>query len=136
MSNIQSAYEELYVYTMGRPNFILQHVVDAHQAQTATETGKPMGIVFSLIGLYLHVEKEYSGNQVQQVHQRLARQKRQWPTIALPSDRGTLTAVDVMAVAAGPDRDTAIDQWCEAVWKAFSDSHQTITDLLTQHGIK
>jgi hypothetical protein len=27
------AYHELYAYTMGRPRFILQHVVDADMAQ-------------------------------------------------------------------------------------------------------
>ena len=38
----QTAYDELYAYTMGRPRFILQHVVDAHRAQSATADTKPM----------------------------------------------------------------------------------------------
>ena len=53
------AYDELYVYTMGRPNFILQHVVDANIAQGAPAINPPpIGVIFSLAGLYLHVEKD------------------------------------------------------------------------------
>src|SRR5688572_23110393 len=56
MENIRAAYDEVYVYTMGRPGFILQHVVDAFVVQTATAATKPIAIVFGLVGLYLHVE--------------------------------------------------------------------------------
>ena len=135
MSDNPSAYDELYVYTMGRGNFILQHVVDAQQAQTATQDSKPMGIVFSLVGLYLHVEKRFTGAEVQKAHQKLARQKRQWPTIQLPQSRGNITAIDVMAAPAGPERDAAIDRWCELVWKAFSDSRDVIVRLVAENGI-
>jgi hypothetical protein len=135
MSDIQSAYDELYVYTMGRRNFILQHVVDAQQAQTATQDNKPMGLVFSLVGLYLHVEKGFTGAEVQKAHQKLSRQKRQWPSIQLPQSRGSITAVDVMAAPAGPERDTAIDRWCDTVWKAFSDSRDAIVRLVAENGI-
>ena len=65
MVDIRAAYDELYVYTMGRPGFILQHVVDAFAVQTATADTKPIAIVFGLVGLYLHVEKQFSGKQVQ-----------------------------------------------------------------------
>jgi hypothetical protein len=61
MNPNRGAYDELYVYTMGRPRFILQHVVDAYAAQTATRDGKPITVVFALIGTYLHIEKQFSG---------------------------------------------------------------------------
>lgn len=70
---MRAAYDEVYVYTMGRPGFILQHVVDAFGAQTANNQSKPIGVVFSLVGLYLHVEKQFSGRQVQIVHTELVR---------------------------------------------------------------
>lgn len=98
---MRDAYDELYVYTMGRSGFILQHVVDAFGAQTANKDTKPIGITFALVGLLLRVEKRYSGRQVQEVHMKLARLKKQWPAIPLPEDRGSVTAVDVMAVAEG-----------------------------------
>jgi hypothetical protein len=132
---IQKAYDDVYVYTMGRPGFILQHVVDAHTAQKVTKDSKPIAIVFALVGLYLHLEKGFSGRAVQQVHERLGRHKRQWPDIALPDQRGEMTAVDVLAVGAGIERDAAIDRWCGSVWRAFAGSRAAIVGLLAEEGI-
>ena len=101
----------------------------------ATQDNKPMGIVFSLVGLYLHVEKGCTGAEVQKAHQKLSRQKRQWPVIQLPKSRGSITAIDVMAAPAGPERDAAIDRWCEMVWKAFSDSRDVIVRLVAENGV-
>ena len=129
------AYDEVYVYTMGRPGFILQHVVDAHAAQTATSDGKPIALVFALVGLYLHVEKHFSGHQVQRVHMLLGRRKRAWPTLDLPNDRGAMTVADVLAASAGPERDQAIDSWCRCVWNAFHASRARILDLLLEYEV-
>ena len=51
MDDLRHAYDEVYAYTMRRPGFILQHVVDAFAAQTARQESKQIGIVFSLVGL-------------------------------------------------------------------------------------
>lgn len=61
MDATHAAYAEVYVYTMGRPGFILQHVVDAFVVQTASDASKPISVVFGLIGLYLRVERQFSG---------------------------------------------------------------------------
>jgi hypothetical protein len=137
MDAMRAAYDELYVYTMGRGRelFILQHVVDAFGAQTANENSKPIGVTFALVGLYLHVEKAYSGRQVQRVHMQLGQHKREWPVHPLPRERGPMTAADVLSRPAGPDRDLAIDAWCRSVWAAFHDSRQTIVELLGEFGI-
>ena len=129
------AYDELYVYAIGRDReaFVLQHVVDARAAQTATRDHTPIGLVFALIGLYLHVEHGLTGKQVQKVHMILGRDKRDWPALALPRDRGAMTATDVLAVPAGAQRDEAIDAWCASVWDAYRDSRQTIVELLQQY---
>jgi len=131
----KAAYDEVYVYTMGRPRFILQHVVDAHTALTVTAASKPIAIVFALVGLYLHLEKGFEGRPVQQAHERLGRHKRQWPEILLPDDRGAMTAVDVLAAPAGAERDAAIDRWCESVWKAFAGRRDATVRLLAEEGI-
>jgi Family of unknown function (DUF5946) len=120
---------------MGRPAFILQHVVDAYAAQTATPNAKPMGLVFALIGLYLHVERGFSGDQVQRVHVRLAKTRRQYPQVRLPTGRGAITPVDVLAIPAGAERDAAIDRWCAAVWEAFRESRPTIVAFLRDCGV-
>lgn len=132
-----SAYDELYVYsgTRGRDTFILQLVVDAHGAQVATEQTKPIAVVFALIGLFLHVEKNFTGLRVQQVHMQLGRKKHQWPAIVFPAQRGAITAADVMKVPAGLERDAAISKWCQSVWEAYRANRQTIVDLLQRHGV-
>ena len=135
MDAMRSAYYEVYAYAMGRPNFILQHVVDAFAVQTANKDSKPIGVVFGLVGLYLHLEKQFSGHQVQRVHMRLGRRKREWPSVYLPEDRGSMSVSDALAAPAGPDRDIAIDGWCRAVWIAFGANRQTVIALLRDYQI-
>jgi hypothetical protein len=135
MDDVRRAYDEVYAYTMRRPGFILQHVVDAFAAQTARNDSKQIGIVFALVGLYLRVEKQCSGHDVQRVHMLMGRRTRQWPAIALPSDRGTMTAADVLAAPDGTERDEAIDAWCRSVWAAFQENRAAIIALLREYGI-
>jgi hypothetical protein len=132
-----SAYDQLYLYsgTRGRDTFILQLVVDAHGAQIATTETKPIALVFALIGLFLHVEKGFTGLQVQDVHMQLGRKKHQWPKITLPTRRGDITAVDVLKVAEGPQRDAAISEWCRSVWEAYRENRHTIIELLHRHRV-
>ena len=132
---MRAEYDELYVYSMGRPGFVLQHVVDTFVVQTANHDTKPIGVVFGLVGLYLHVEKQFSGRQVQAVHMQLGRRKRGWPDISLPADRGAMTVVDVLAAPAGPERDLAIETWCRSVWTALAGNRQTIVALLREYQI-
>jgi hypothetical protein len=47
-----------------------------------------------------------------------------------------MTAIDVMNVPAGPERDRAIDAWCASVWDAFRETHGEIAELVERHGIK
>jgi hypothetical protein len=135
MSSDQAAYHKLCAYTLthGDPAFIHQHVVDAFAAQHADERTKPIGLTFALVGLYLHFERHFSGRQVQLAHMRLARRKRSWPAFPLPDDRGSMTAIDVMAVPPGPERDRAIEAWAAAVWAAYRDSRLTVAELLAQY---
>lgn len=132
-----AAHDELSAYTLlrGDATFIHQHVVDAHTAQTAHAGTKPIAITFALAGLYLHVERGFTGRQVQRAHMQMARTKQTWPAFDLPAGRGALTPADVMRAPAGPARDAAIEAWCRSVWAAFSSSRGTIEDLLDRHGI-
>lgn len=132
---MRAAYDEVYLYTIGRPGFILQHVVDAFAVQRVNDDSKPMGLVFGLVGLYLHVEKQFSGREVQRVHMELGRRKRGWPRVYVPDDRGSMTVADVLAASAGPERDAAIDNWCRSVWTAFGANRETIIALLREYQI-
>jgi hypothetical protein len=132
----RAVYDELASYTLahGDPAFVHQHVVDAFAAQHAATDSKPIGVAFALIGLYLHLERGRSGREVQQAHIRLAQRRRQWPLFDIPATGGDLTIRDVLAVAPGPERDRAIDEWCASVWTAWSGSHERVVALLDEMG--
>jgi uncharacterized protein DUF5946 len=131
----REAYDELCAYTLthGDPRFIHQHVVDAFAAQHATPKSKPIGVTFALAGLYLHLEKGFTGREVQRAHMQMARQKREWPKWILPSSRGIITAIGVLAKAKGPERDHAIDAWCKSVWSAFAPANRDLVIQLLAH---
>lgn len=130
--NTQEQYTELAYYSLSHPDpaFIHQHLVDAFGAQNAEEGMKPIGLMFALAGLYLTVEKGYTGKQVQDAHIEMAKKRKDWPTFALPVDRGSITAADVLAIAPGPDRDQKILEWCQSVWDAYKNSQQQVRDVV------
>jgi uncharacterized protein DUF5946 len=133
----RDAYHELCGYTLthGHPSFIHQHVVDAFAVQQADERTKPIALTFGLIGLYLKVERGFTGRDVQLAHMALGRRQHAWPAFVLPRDRGSVTAQTVMAAPAGPERDAAIVAWCASVWDAFQENRPTVVELLRRHGI-
>ena len=90
----------------------------------------------AVVGLYLHVERGFTGLEVQQAHMQLGRTRQRWPRIVLPRSRGAVTPEDVLQVAEGDERDAAISEWCRSVWKAYAeDNRATIIDLLQRHRV-
>ena len=132
----EEQYHELSFYTLAHQDksFIHQHIVDAYIAQTANQNTKAISLVFSLAGLYLYVEKNYTGRQVQQVHLQMAKNKIAWPSINLPEYRGNISVANVIEEAPGPQRDDMIHKWCISVWDAYKDNSEVIAALL-QTGI-
>jgi hypothetical protein len=131
MTSDQDQFHELSYYTLAHRDgsFIHQNSVDAFTAQQADETTKPIAIVFALIGLYLHLEKGFTGKQVQRAHMQLAKQRRQWVPPVLPLERGTIRIADVVAAEPGPARDAMIHRWCASVWEAFEGTRAVIVDV-------
>jgi hypothetical protein len=128
----QDLYDQLAFYTLELrdPEFIHQHIVDAYAVQHAGDDTKPIAIVFGLIGLYLYVEKNFTGRQVQRAHMQLARQRRHWTTPPIPSEqRGTIGVADVLGAPPGPLRHDMIRRWCESVWHDWQASRSQITTL-------
>jgi hypothetical protein len=127
----QDRYYELSFNTLSKHDnsFIHQHIVDAFCAQTADDSTKTISLIFSLVGLYLMVEKNFSGKQVQNVHGLMAKQKKDWQRITLPVDRGTITVANVVSVNEGIERDTKIKEWCVSVWNAYADNRILIKTL-------
>ena len=137
MSSTRQAYDALCCYTLslGDEEFLHQHVVDAFAAQDASEDDKPIRLTFALVGLYLHVEHGFTGREVQRAHMKLAATKRDWPRFAAPAERGAITAADVLAVPDGKARDRRIQDWCVAVWRAYSSHREDVRALLRDTGV-
>ena len=131
----QAALTELTAWTLSLRDgdFIHQHVVDAWAAQHAHQNSKPVSVAFALIGLYLYLERGYSGRQVQQAHMRLAQPRgrgagrKDWPLFPLPTRRASITIVDVVS-APVTQRAEAIERWCGAVWDSWQDSQQVVRE--------
>ncbi|MGB7968489.1 MAG: DUF5946 family protein [Methanobacterium sp.] len=128
----EEAFNDLCCYTITHhdPNFIHQYVVDTFAAQTADKKTKPITLTFALVGLYLHLEKNFTGKQVQQAHMQLAKHKKLWPNFNLPEKRGNITVYDVIDMDEGPNRDIIIIKWCETVWASYVKNHTRVRDLV------
>ncbi len=128
----QVAFHQLCCYTLTHPSpdFIHQYVVDAFAAQTADKTTKPITLTFALVGLYLHLNKNFTGRQVQQAHMQLAKHKKSWPDFKLPEKRGNITVYDVIDAKEGSIRDELIIRWCDSVWKAYAEDHTRVINLV------
>lgn len=135
MSPSDDLYNQLAFYTLGHPDpaFIHQLVVDAYAAQNADETTRPIAVVFSLIGLYLHLEKGFTGKQVQRAHMQLAKWPNTWTKPPLPVDRGAIRIQDVLAAEPGPDRDAMIEHWCVSVWECWQGSRAQIAEVARKY---
>ena len=127
----QDLYDQLAFYTLELrdPEFIHQHIVDAYAVQHAGPGSKPIAIVFGLIGLYLYLEKNFTGRQVQRAHMQLAWRRRPWVAPPIPPQRATVGVADVLAAPPGPPRHAMIRRWCEAVWQDWQDSRPQIVAM-------
>jgi len=132
MPSEEDQYHELSYYTLSHPDpaFIHQHIVDAFGVQQAVPETKPIRVAFGLIGLYLYLEKGYTGKEVQHAHMLLGKRQITWPEFPLPKLRGEITVGDVLAAEPGKQRDTVIRAWCASVWKAYAASHAQVEELV------
>jgi hypothetical protein len=127
------AYELTY-YTLGHadPRFIHQHLVDAYGAQHVRASKSNIGAAFTLAGIYLAVERGFTGRQVQQMHIVMARRPRVWPAFEPPADTAAMTVADVLAVDPGRERDEALIKWCGSVWAAWAPEQQRVRQMLEE----
>jgi len=123
---------ELSYYTLARadPTFIHQHLVDAYAAQHLRVSKSTIGAAFALTGLYLAVERGFTGRQVQRMHILMAKRSKHWPAFIPPADVGPLTVADVHKVEPGPRRDETLLAWCASVWEAWSPEHERVREMV------
>jgi hypothetical protein len=121
-------YSELAYYTLGLQDeyFIHQCLVDAFTAQTANKQTKAISLTFSLVGLYLFTEKNFTGKEVQAFHTLMSNDKIKWLHFELPETRGKINIDMVLQSTIGEARNKMIMAWCHSVWEAFSKNHSEV----------
>jgi hypothetical protein len=124
--------DEVTYYTLahGDARFIHQHLVDAYGAQHVGQSKSTIGAAFALAGLYLAVERGFTGRQVQKMHMLMARKSNQWPRFDQPEEVGPLTVADVLAVPPGPRRDEKLMDWCASVWGAWTSEQGRVREMV------
>lgn len=124
--------DELTYYTLAHadPAFIHQHLVDAYAAQHLRLSKSTIGAAFALAGLYLAVERGFTGRQVQKMHMLMASKSKHWPRFVPPADVGPLTVADVLAVQPGAGRDQELMRWCASVWAAWSPEQGRVKEMV------
>jgi hypothetical protein len=60
----------------------------------------------------------------------MSKNKKIWPFIKIPDQRGEVTILKVLETPAGKERDLMIKNWCCSVWQAFQESHDIIASLV------
>jgi hypothetical protein len=132
-------YSDLLCYTVARQDagFIHQYTVDAYAAQHSGGATRNISIAFGLIGLYLALEKGYTGRQVQRAHMRIARIQRKWPRLEPPVKPAGITVMDVLGAGTDAEKDAMIRQWMKAVWESWADRQEWVRErtkeLMSRH---
>lgn len=101
--------------------FIHWHAVDTFTAQNAHENTKPITITFA--GLYLMLEKNFTGKEVQNAHIKMAKPRKTWLEFNLPKHKGDITIEDVIITPPSSMLDDAIFKWCASIWDDYTESH-------------
>jgi hypothetical protein len=118
-------FEMSHLAALGR---LHQLCVDAYGAQHPGD-GSGIRVPYSLVGLHLALDRGAPGLTVRAVHQRMGRPDDSWPRFVPPSDRGRITALDVVGVGSRVDsvdgHTEGVHAWARSVWKAWRDSTAT-----------
>lgn len=125
-------YQQLSYYTLSQPyaGFIHQLIVDAYGAQHCGPDTKNIRTTFSLVGLCLVTEHNFTGRQVQKVHMMLPKQ--QWPILTPPPYGANISVRDVLA-ANDTEKETVIKQWVKSVWDSWHSYHNYIRELIAPY---
>jgi len=107
--------------------------VDTYCAQHADAAGSRIRVAYSLVGLFLALERGRTGLEVRQLHQRMGKPQADWPRFPRPADLGALTVLDV-AVAGARARSVegharAVARWARSVWAVWSGKHELVAAL-------
>jgi hypothetical protein len=132
-------FSDLSCYSVSKEDaeFLHQHAVDAYAAQHAGGKTRNITVCFGLIGLYLALEKGYTGKQVQRAHMQIAKVRKDWPRLEPPSRPASINVMDILQAPDGGERDAMIREWMAAVWESWAGRRQLVREnavgLLERH---
>src|SRR5208337_3257411 len=124
-------FSDLSCYSFSKQDieFIHQHAVDAYGAQHAGGKTRDITVAFGLIGLYLAVEKGFTGREVQRSHVKIARIRKEWPRFESPAQPSPVTVLDVLREMTDEGKDRIIRKWMMVVWDSWSDHHEWVRSM-------
>jgi hypothetical protein len=113
-----------------------QLTVDAYGAQHA---GPPTGYVYvsySLVGLYLALERGWSGTDIRALHQRMGHPDPSWPLFQRPLLTAGVTIADVAEAGARvgsvEGHAASVERWAKSVWSSWADQRAVVIGLTTR----
>ncbi|HLB77294.1 MAG TPA: DUF5946 family protein [Candidatus Dormibacteraeota bacterium] len=110
-----------------------QLMVDTYGAQHAGDDARSIRVAYSLVGLFLALERGRDGLQVRHAHQRMGKPDPSWPAFDRPSDVGATTVLDVAEAGVRADsvagHADAVGRWAQSVWRAWSAQHRAAAAL-------
>lgn len=109
--------------------FIHQMAIDTYEAQHGGGDTKNIAVVFGLVGLYLSLEKNYSGRQVQKAHMILGEKNKEWPKLEPPTFNWEYTVKDVLDSSLEKGLKEEIRKWAEVTWRGWGEQQKTIEDI-------
>ena len=129
-------YEAKHLAELGRRH---QLTIDTYGAQHGGPTVPAIAVPFGLIGLHLALDEGWTGTEVRQAHQFLARSaravagtedrtssRRVWPVFEPPGNPDWLTIADVAGATSTEEHATRVDRWAGSVWQAWSHEHERV----------
>jgi hypothetical protein len=90
-----------------------------------------MTVCFALNGLYLVLERGWSGIRARGAHGHLARTvaREDWPSFEPPTVGGPLTVLDVALSADPAAQAVAVEAWGRSVWASWSHVHDVVRGM-------
>jgi hypothetical protein len=123
-----TSYVMQHAAALGRGH---QTCVDAYAAQHVGPRMRPMTVCFALNGLYLVLERGWSGIAARDAHGHLARTvaREVWPSFEAPAGAGQLTVLDVALTDHAQAQAAAIEAWGRSVWATWSHVHDVVREM-------
>jgi len=107
-----------------------QLTVDTYAVQHAGGSHPDKSLAIHLSGLYLVLDCGFLPNGIPPIHQRLANTVKAWPHFTPPEPVRSFTMFDV---ALSESHASAVREWSQIVWKAWSAHHAAIAQFVAAH---